>query len=209
MEETLDIYMQNNYDRNRVLVCMDETSKQQIKETRIPLIMKPRQQRIYDHEYERNGVSNLFMFFSPTEKWRHVEITNQRTKVDWAHAMKKLSDKHFKDAEKIVVVMDNLNTHNGSSFYEAFDPQEARRLCQRFEFHYTPKHGSWLNMAETELSILARQCLNRRMPDQKILKKEVKAWEEERNQKFSTIRWRFTTENARVKLSQLYPKFNL
>ena len=169
--------------------------------------MKPGQQRIYDHEYERNGVSNLFMLFSPTEKWRHVKVTNQRTKVDWAYAMKELSDKHFKGAQTIVVVLDNLNTHNGSSFYEAFDPQEARRLCQRFEFHYTPKHGSWLNMAETELSILARQCLNRRIPDQKTLKKEVKAWEKKRNQKCLTIRWRFTTENARVKLSQLYPKF--
>ena len=196
-----------DYDSKRVLVCMDETSKQQIKETRIPLAMKPRHPEIYDHEYERNGVSNLFIFFSPTEKWRHVEVTNQRTRVDWAQAMKELSDNYFKDAEKIVVVMDNLNTHNGSSFYEAFDPQEARRLCQRFEFHYTPKHGSWLNMAETELSILARQCLNRRISDQVTLKKEVKAWEQERNQKCSTIRWRFTTEDARVKLSQLYPKF--
>ena len=206
MEETLDIYMAD-YDSKRILVCMDETSKQQIKETRIPLAMKPGHPETYDHEYERNGVSNLFMFFSPTEKWRHVEVTNQRTKIDWARAMKELSDNHFKDAEKIVVVMDNLNTHNGSSFYEAFDPEEARRLCQRFEFHYTPKHGSWLNMAETELSILARQCLNRRIQDQATLKREVQAWEKERNQKCSTIRWRFTTQDARVKLGQLYPKF--
>ena len=207
MEETLDVYMQN-YDSKRVLVCMDETSKQQIKEVKIPIAAKPGQKKIYDYEYERNGVSNLFMFFSPTEKWRHVEITNQRTKVDWAHAMKKLSDNCFKDAEKIVIVMDNLNTHNGSSFYEAFDPQEARRLCQRFEFHYTPKHGSWLNMAETELSILNRQCLNRRISDQKTIKKEVNAWEKERNQECLTINWRFTSEKARIKLSQLYPKFN-
>ena len=197
-----------NYDSKRVLVCMDETSKQQIKEVKIPIAAKPGQKKIYDYEYERNGVSNLFMFFSPTEKWRHVEITNQRTKVDWAHAMKKLSDNCFKDAEKIVIVMDNLNTHNGSSFYEAFDPQEARRLCQRFEFHYTPKHGSWLNMAETELSILNRQCLNRRISDQKTIKKEVNAWEKERNQECLTINWRFTSEKARIKLSQLYPKFN-
>jgi transposase len=206
MEETLDVYIQD-YDHKRVLVCMDETSKQHIQETRIPLAIKPGQPRIYDYEYERNGVSNIFMFFSPTGKWRHVEITCQRTKVDWAHAMKDLSDKHFKGAEKIVVVMDNLNTHNGSSFYEAFEPQEARRLCQRFEFHYTPKHGSWLNMAETELSILARQCLNRRIPNQEVLRKEVLAWEKKRNLKCSTIRWRFTAEDARVKLSQLYPKF--
>ena len=202
----MDVYMAD-YESKRVLVCMDETSKQHVKETRIPLAMKPGQPEIYDHEYERNGVSNLFMFFSPTEKWRHVEITNQRTKVDWAHAMKDLSDNHFKNAEKIVIVMDNLNTHNGSSFYEAFDPKEARRLCQRFEFHYTPKHGSWLNMAETELSILARQCLNRRVPSQETLKREVQAWEKERNQKRSTICWRFTTDDARVKLNQLYPKF--
>jgi transposase len=207
MEETLDVYTAD-YDEKRVLVCMDETSKQQVKNTRVPIKRKSGQAEIYDYEYERNGVSSLFMFFSPTEKWRHVEVTDRRTKVDWAHAMKELSDNYFKDAEKIIIVMDNLNTHNGSSFYEAFEPEEARRLYQRFEFHYTPKHGSWLNMAEIEFSVLARQCLNRRIPDQETLKKEVLAWEKKRNKECSTIHWRFTTEKARVKLSQLYPKFN-
>ena len=207
MEEVLDVYTQS-YDNKRVLVCMDETSKQQIKETKTPIPMKPGKKHAYDHEYERNGVSNLFMFFSPTKKWRQVNVKDQRTKRDWAIAMKELSDTHLKDAEKIVVVMDNLNTHNGSSFYEAFEPQEAKRLCDRFEFHYTPKHGSWLNMAETEFAALAKQCLNRRIPNQKTLKKEVSAWQKQRNRNASTIIWRFTTNDARIKLKKLYPTFN-
>jgi hypothetical protein len=187
---------------------MDETSKQHIKETKTPITMKPGKKRAYDHEYERNGVSNVFMFFSPTKKWRHAKVTDHRTKLDWAVAMKELSDTHLKDAEKIVIVMDNLNTHNGSSFYETFEPQEAKRLCDRFEFHYTPKHGSWLNMAETELSILARQCLNRRIPNQKTLRKEIASWQKQRNKTMSTIDWRFTTSDARIKLKKLYPTFN-
>lgn len=207
MEEVLDIYTQS-YDAKRPLVCMDETSKQQIKETRTPIAMGPGRKKAYDHEYQRNGVSNLFMFFSPTLKWRHVKVTDQRTKVDWAIAMKELSDEHFPDAEKIVVVLDNLNTHNGSSFYEAFEPTEARRLCERFEFHYTPKHGSWLNMAETELSVLSRQCLSRRIGSQNILKREVSSWQTKRNRKACTITWRFTTQDARIKLKRLYPTFN-
>ncbi len=207
MEEVLDVYTQS-YDEKRVLVCMDETSKQQIKETKTPIPMKPGKKQAYDHEYERNGVSNLFMFFSPTKKWRQVKVTDQRTKLDWAIAMKELSDTHLKAAEKIVVVLDNLNTHNGSSFYKAFEPQEAKRLCDRFEFHYTPKHGSWLNMAETEFAALAKQCLNRRIPNQKTLKKEVSAWQKQRNRNASTIVWRFTTNDARIKLKKLYPTFN-
>jgi hypothetical protein len=207
MEDVLDVY-QRPYDLKRSLVCMDETSKQQIKETRKPIPAQPGKPERYDHEYERNGVSNLFMFFSPTENWRHVIVTDQRTKIDWAIAMKELSDIHFKDAEKITVVIDNLNTHNASSFYEAFDPQEARRLTERFEFHYTPKHGSWLNMAETELSILFRQCLDERIPDQITLKKQVANWESQRNNNHSTIDWRFNIDKARVKLKRLYPKIN-
>ena len=207
MEDILNVYTQP-YDEKRVLVCMDETSKQHIKEVKTPQPMKPGHPRIYDYEYERNGVSNIFMFFSPTLKKRHVKVTNQRTKVDWAIAMKELSDIHCKDAEKIVVVMDNLNTHNGSSFYETFPPSEARRLYQRFEFHYTPKHGSWLNMAETELSVLIRQCLKRRIATQDKLISETTAWQKVRNKKCSTINWRFTTQDARIKLSRLYPKFN-
>lgn len=207
MEDVLEVYHRSP-DPKRPLICMDETSKQQIKETRQPIPMQPGQPECYDHEYERNGVSNLFMFFSPTENWRHVIVTDQRTKIDWAIAMKELSDIHFKDAEKIIVVLDNLNTHNASSFYEAFDPEEARRLTERFEFHYTPKHGSWLNMAETELSILFRQCLDKRIPDQTTLKKQVANWEAPRNNNQSTIDWQFTINNARVKLKRLYPKVN-
>ena len=208
MEDVLDMYIQP-CDKNRPLVCMDETSKQQVKETRKPIAMKPGQKQCYDHEYERNGVSNLFMFFSPTEQWRHVKVTDRRTKIDWAIAMKELSDIHFKDAEKIVIVLDNLNTHNPSSFYEVFEPEEARRLTERFEFHYTPKHGSWLNMAEIELSVLSQQCLlNRRIPDKKALRKEVTAWKKTRNCSHVTIDWRFTTMDARIKLKRLYPLFN-
>lgn len=207
MEDILETYMRP-YDPQHPLVCMDETTKQHIKETRIPIPMKPGKTQCYDHEYERNGVSNLFMFFSPTEKRRHVKVTDRRTKTDWAQAMKELADEQYSDADIITVVMDNLNTHGPASFYEAFDPKEARRLSQRFDFHYTPKHGSWLNMAETELSILSRQCLDRRIPDQQTLKKETAAWEKERNANSSTIDWQFTTKDARIKLRRLYPTFH-
>ena len=207
MEDILETYMKP-YDSKHPLVCMDETTKQQIKETRIPMTMKPGKNRCYDHEYERNGVSNLFMFFSPTEKRRHVKVTDRRTKTDWAQAMKELADEQYPNAEKITVVMDNLNTHGPASFYEAFQPEEARRLSRRFDFHDTPKHGRWLKMAETELSILSRQCLNRRIPDQQTLKKETKAWEKDRNLKCATIDWQFTTKDARVKLRRLYPTFH-
>lgn len=208
MEDILETYMRS-YDSKHPLVCMDETSKQHIKETRVAIPMKPGKSRCYDHEYERNGVSNLFMFFSPTEKHRHVKVTERRTRTDWAYAMKELSDEKYPAAEKITVVMDNLNTHGSASFYEAFEPNEARRLSQRFDFHYTPKHGSWLNMAETELSILSRQCLARRIPDQETLKKEVAAWEKNRNAKYATIDWQFTTKDARIKLRRLYPTFHV
>lgn len=207
MEDVLDVYMKP-YDSQHPLVCMDETTKQHIKETRVPIVMKSGKNRCYDHEYERNGVSNLFMFFSPTEKHRYVKVTDRRTKTDWAYAMKELSDEKYPHAEKITVVMDNLNTHGAASFYEAFEPGEARRLSQRFDFHYTPKHGSWLNMAETELSILSRQCLARRIPDQPTLKKETATWENDRNSKCATIDWQFTTKDARIKLSRLYPTFH-
>ena len=207
MEDILETYMQP-YDHQHPLVCMDETTKQHIKESRIPIAMKPGRNKCYDHEYERNGVSNLFMFFSPTEKRRHVKVTDRRTKTDWAQAMKELADEEYPDADIITVIMDNLNTHGPGSFYEVFQPDEARRLSKRFDFHYTPKHGSWLNMAETELSILSRQCLAQRIPNQPSLKKEVSAWEKERNEKYSTIDWQFTTEDARIKLRRLYPTFN-
>jgi transposase len=186
---------------------MDETSKQQIMEVRRPVASQPGQTYRYDSEYKRNGVSNLFMFFAPLEGWRHVKVTDRRTKVDWAVAMRELVDERFPNAERITVVMDNLNTHCPSSLYEAFAPAEAKRILNRLDLHYTPKHGSWLNMAESELSVLGRQCLSRRIPDQQTLRREVAAWETARNTKGSTIDWRFTTDDARIKLKKLYSSF--
>ena len=164
--------------------------------------MQPGQPARFDYEYDRQGVANLFMFFEPMAGQRYVKVTGQ----DWAEVMRKLADVCHPEAEKIVVVLDNLNTHTPASFYAAFAPEEARRLVERFEFHYTPKHGSWLNMAEIELSVLGRQCLNRRIPDKGTLSSEVNAWEEERNVKVVKVDWRFTTADARIKLKRLYPK---
>lgn len=204
MEDVLEVY-HRPYDPNRPLVCFDEGTKQQVKETRQPLPPQPGQAAKYDYEYERNGTSNLFMFFAPLESWRHIAVTERRTMIDWAHVMRDLVDIHFPDADKIVVVMDNLNTHKLASLYEAFAPGEARRIAEKLEIHYTPKHGSWLNMAEIELSILSRQCLNRRIPDRPTLQHEIAAWELQRNQAASTVNWRFTTDDARIKLKCLYP----
>jgi len=184
---------------------VDETSKQQIKETRLPIPMKEGQEERYDYEYERNGVSNIFMCFEPLAGKRYVKVTDQRKKIDWAELMKELVDVHYPDADKIVLVMDNLNTHTRGALYEAFKPEEALRILNRLEFHFTPKHGSWLNMAETELSILSRQCLNRRISDQERLKAETKAWEKDRNEKCLKVDWQFRTEDARIKLKRLYP----
>ena len=208
MEDVLDVYTRS-YDDGHVMVCMDETSKQQIMEVRRPIDRKPGQTYCYDAEYKRNGVSNLFMFFAPLEGWRHVEVTDLRTKVDWAKAVRQLVEEHFPNARKIVLVMDNLNTHNPSSLYEAFSPEVAKRILDRLEIHYTPKHGSWLNMAEIELSVLGRQCLSRRIPDQSKLRREVEAWEKNRNAKRATIDWRFDTQDARIKLKRLYPSFDV
>ena len=206
MEDVLDVYTRP-YDEDYPLVCMDETSKQQVMEVREPIPCKPARNRRHDSHYKRNGVSNLFMFFAPLEGWRRVKVTDRRTKVDWGIAMRQLVDEHFPNAKKITVVMDNLNTHCPSSLYEAFAPQEAKRILSRLELHYSPKHGSWLNMAEIELSVLGRQCLSRRIPDQQTLRSEVAAWQRERNAKGSTIDWRFTTEDARIKLKRLYPSY--
>ena len=206
MEDVLEIY-QRPSDPSRTLVCMDETHRQQIKETRNPVPERPGKPRRYDYEYERAGVSHLFMLFAPLEGWRHLKVTDHRTRIDWAHCMRDLSDIHFPKADKITLVMDNLNTHSPASLYEAFPPAEARRILERFEFHYTPKHGSWLNMAEIELSVLQRQCLNRRIPDQPTLKRFVKAWEAPRNRRSAKMDWRFTTRDARIKLKRLYPCF--
>ncbi len=205
MEDTLEVY-KRPYDSTHPLVCMGESSKQQIKEVRQPIGAKAGKAERYDTEYERNGVSNLFMFFEPLAGWRKVNVTDQRTAIDWAYQIRELVDQDYPDAERITLVMDNLNTHVGASLYKAFQPQEALRILQKLEIHHPPKHGSWLNMAEIELSILSRQCLDRRIADQDTLKKEVKAWMEKRNTHSSPMSWRFTTEDARIKLRRLCPK---
>jgi len=204
MEDILEVY-QRPYDRQRPLVCLDESSKQLIAETRAPIAAKPGQPGRHDYEYRRNGTANLFMMFAPLEGWRHVKVTDRHTAVDYAQVLKELSDTHFPGSAKIVLVQDNLNTHKPASLYEAFPPAEARRLVERFEWHYTPKHGSWLDMAESELSVLSSQCLDRRIPDQRVLKDEVAAWEADRNSKHAKANWQFTTADARVKLRRLYP----
>jgi hypothetical protein len=208
MEDVLAAYTRP-YDPKRPQVCMDETSKQLLANLQEPLPTKPGQPERYDYEYEREGVANLFMFVEPLAGKRKVRVTERRTKQDWAQAMRELADVDYPEAEVIVVVMDNLNTHSPASFYEAFEPEEARRLVDRFEFHYTPKHGSWLNMAEIELSALGRQCLARRIADQAALTSEVKAWEEVRNASVVKVHWRFTTADARIKLAHLYPRIQV
>jgi len=204
MEDVLEVY-KRPYDPSRPLICMDETSTQHIKEVRIPLPMAPGRTERYDTEYERNGVSNLFMFFEPLAGKRYINVTDTRTAVDWAYQIKELVDIRYPNAHTIVLVMDNLNTHTGASLYKAFPPHEARRLLSRLEIHYTPKHGSWLNMAEIELSILSKQCLSKRIPDQKTLGEETAAWAHQRNSCSSSMKWRFTSEDARIKLRKLYP----
>jgi hypothetical protein len=204
MEDVLSVYARP-LDPRRPQVCFDETNKQQLIEVEQPLPMEPGQPERFESEFERNGVSNLFMFFAPLLNWRHVKVTDRRTATDWAQCMKDLVDLHFPDAETIVVVMDNLNTHTPASLYAAFTPEEAKRIWDRLELHYTPKHGSWLNMAEIELSALSRQCLKRRIADQPMLMREVAAWEERRNSLHATVQWQFTTADARVKLKKLYP----
>ena len=204
MEDVLDIY-HRPYSPEHPLVCIDESSKQQVMETRQSIEAKPGQVERYDYEYERNGVSNLFMLFAPFEGWRHVQVTDRRTKVDFAHCIKDLLTIHYPHAEMVTLVMDNLNTHHPSSLYDAFEPAEAKSLLDRCDFHYTPKHGSWLNMAEIEFSALQRQCLDRRIPDQATLREEIAAWEERRNAHEVTVNWRFTTADARIRLKRLYP----
>lgn len=204
MEDVREVYKRPQ-DVERPVVCLDETSKQLIGETRTPIPAAPGQPERIDYEYERQGTANLFMTFEPLAGWRWVKVTERRTAVDFAEVLRELSDVHYPDAKKIVLVMDNLNTHKLASLYEAFAPAEARRLSERFEVHYTPKHGSWLDMAETELSVLARQCLNRRISNMDYLKREIQAWQQRRNQAESTVDWRFTTKDARIKLKRLYP----
>lgn len=207
MEDVLEVY-KRPYDEKRPVVCMDELSKQTVKEVRTPLPPEPGKLQRFDTEYERNGTSNIFLSFEPLKGRRQLQVTEQRTKIDWAHYIKALVDEEYPFAEKIVLIVDNLNTHTGASLYETFEPMEAKRILDRLEIHYTPKHGSWLNMAEIELSHLSRQCLDRRISDRETLQKEVKAWAEERNDEGSIANWQFTTEDARIKLLKLYPSIN-
>lgn len=204
MEDILTLY-KLPYDPAKPLICMDETSKQLTKETRRPLPPELGVPERYDYEYERNGVGNLFMFYEPFGGKRIVSVSDRRTRKDWAWNIKELLEKHYPDTRKVVLVMDNLNTHAGASLYEAFPPEIARGLLERLEIHYTPKHGSWLNIAEIELRILIGQCLNRRIPDMQTLAYEVALWQEQRNSQKSKVDWRFTTTDARIKLKRLYP----
>ncbi len=206
MEDVLDVY-QRPYDPRFPVICMDEASKQLIGEVRKPLPLKPGQPLRIDSEYERLGTCNLFMFCEPLRGWRYVRVTERRTKVDWAFALRDMLSEHYPNAEKIILVMDNLNIHSPSSFYEAFEPTLARQLTERLQIHYTPKHGSWLNIAECELSVLTRQCLDRRIDDPLELGREVNAWNQERNRTANKINWQFTTNDARRKLRRLYPEF--
>lgn len=206
MERILDVY-QRPYDPNLPVVCFDETNKQHIME--VVKSLPPREGHVgkYDSEYIRGGVSNIFMFFEPLGGKRYVEVTDQRTAVDFAEAMRVLVDKLYPDAPQITVVLDNLNTHTKASLYKAFPAAEAKRIADRLLIEYTPKHGSWLNMAESEFSVLSRQCLNRRIPDQETLIKEVRAWQNERNEKVVVTDWQFTVGQSRIKLKRLYPTF--
>ncbi|MBI3913536.1 MAG: IS630 family transposase [Chloroflexi bacterium] len=207
MEDVLDVY-QRPADPKRPLVCFDESPEQLVRETRQSLPMQKGQPARYDYEYHREGVANLFMFFAPLQNWRSVKVTAQRTQVDWAHCMRDLVDVHFPQAEKIVIVQDQLNTHSPAGLYEVFTPTEAKRILDRLEFHSTPKHGSWLNMAEIELSVLNRQCLKRCIASPAILIRETETWALQRNQKHATVNWQFAAQNARIKLKRLYPSID-
>jgi hypothetical protein len=206
MEDILDTY-ERPYDARFPVVCMDEQPVQLIAETRIALPVGPGQRQKYDHEYRRNGTAVNFMFTEPLAGWRKVDIRQSKTMIDWALEIRRLLDVDYPQAEKVILICDNLNTHKIASLYEAFLPQEAKRLRDRLEIHYTPKHGSWLNVAEIELSLLTRQCLDRRLPDIPALQQQAKAWYEKRNTKQKSVDWQFTSEDARIKLKSLYPQF--
>lgn len=204
MENVLAIY-QRPRDPKRPLVCLDEAARQLVSATRLPISMTPGHIARHDYEYKRAGTANLFMAFAPLEGARHVKVTSHRGKSDYAHFLAELADIHFADAEKIVLVQDNLNTHSPASLYATFEPATARRIAEKFEWNHTPKHGSWLNMAEAELSVLSRQCLKERIASQEDLAHDVQAWTEARNKKRSIAEWQFTNHDARVKLRKLYP----
>jgi DDE superfamily endonuclease len=208
MEDVLDLYAQP-YDGRYPVVCFDESPYQLVGEVRHPQAPQPGKPQRYDYQYQRNGTCNLFMFFEPRNGWRQVEVTNRRTKQDFAPCMQMLVDGYYPEAEVVRVVVDNLNTHTPAALYETFPPAEAHRILQRLDFHYTPKHGSWLNMVEIEFSVLTGQCLQRRLPDKEIVQCEVAAWERQRNVAKATVQWRFTTDKARAKLQRLYPSQSL
>ena len=206
MEDVLDLYQQQ-YDKDYPVVCMDEKQYQLLDDLRAPIPMKPGAPEKRDGDYKRNGTCSIFAFSEPLASWRHVTVSERRTKIDWANQIQELLDIHYPEAKKIRLVMDNLNTHCISSLYEAFPPEEARSLAKRLEIHYTPKHGSWLNIAEIELSAMSRQCLDRRISSITSLRAELSAWEINRNDNLKTVDWQFTTDSARIKLRRLYPQF--
>ena len=208
MEDVLEVY-HRPYDPQRPQVCMDETTKQLVGEVVAPWPPRPGLPERFDTHYERNGVSNIFMLFEPLTGWRDVQVTERHARTDWAHLMRDLVDVHYPQAQKIVLVCDNLNTHEKASLYEAFPAAEAKRIADKLEIHYTPKHGSWLNVAECELSVLSRQCLDRRIPDGASLKREVTAWTSDRNNTAAPLDWRFTIQDARIKMRRLYPSITL
>lgn len=207
MEDVLGCYEQP-YNPKEPVVCFDETSKQLIAETRLPLPMQPGQVQRYDYEYERCGTRNLFLFFEPLANWRHITITQRRTRQDFAHQIRLLVDEFYPEADCIHLVLDNLNTHTAAALYETFAPDEARRILRCIRFHYTPKHASWLNMAEIEFSVFSRACLQQRIPDETTLKRHLDALTLERNIKHATVDWQFTCDDARIKLKRLYPSYS-
>jgi len=204
MEDVLEVY-QRPYDERRPMVAMDEVPKQLVAELRLPIAARPGQPRRVDYEYRRNGTANIFMLFEPLAARRRVKVTERRTKLDWAYLIRDLVDVHYPEAEIVVLVMDNLNTHAKASLYEAFEPKEAKRIADKLEIHYTPKHGSWLNVVESELSVMGRQCLGRRIPDIQALAHEAAAWQQRRDEEAKPVDWQFTVEDARIRLRSLYP----
>lgn len=204
MESVLEVY-KRPLDPLNPVVCMDETTAQCIKEVRAPIAARPGVTERYDVEYERNGVAHLLLFYAPFENWRRIQVADNHAACEWAEGVRRLVEEDYSNADKITLVMDNLNTHSGASLYKAFAPEHARRLLNKLEFVYTPKHGSWLNMAECEFSVLSRQCLARRLPDSVSVANEITAWTRNRNQNAASVDWRFSTEDARIKLKRLYP----
>lgn len=207
MEDILEVY-KRPYCPEYPVVCFDETNRQLIEETRAPILAEPGKPKKADHEYRRNGVGKLFMIFEPLQAKKNIKVKEKRTSIDFAHCMKDIVDIHYTEAEKVIIVMDNLNTHKIGSLYDAFEPEEARRIAEKIEIHYTPKHGSWLNMAEVEIGVMAKQCLSKYIPTLEQMESEVTTWAKYRNAAEGTVNWQFTTEKARIKLKKLYPQID-